>query len=125
MKKLILIGFLTWGMAASANTISVEFQVCSNSHADLCAIVYSDLTTKRSYKQEEMLLVDDPSLSDSKAEEMGKKIRVWIGASGSGRSFATNIEGRVVSVKRINGSKYNKLIMRDFSTSGPRPRGVK
>lgn len=120
MIKKVLIVVLAWGTVASANTITVEFQKCSNNSAALCALVYNDLTANRSYNQEEMLLSDDPSLSDVEAQEIGKKIQSSILANG--RSFATNINGKIVSVNKFGGGKYNKLIMSGFSTSGPRPR---
>lgn len=122
MKKLILIGILAWGTIASANTISVEFQKCSDNPDNLCALVYQDLTAKRSYNQEEMVVFDDPILTESQARKIQKKI--WGMIEKVGRTFAVNIEGKIVSVKRIGGGKYNKLIMRGFSTSSaPRPRG--
>lgn len=114
-KLMLLAATLLTGTVASANTIAVRFQPCSNSPSYICAYVYSDLTRNVNYNQEVGVMIPSVTVRGQIAEMIA-----------TGRpSLAMNIEGRVVKVGAISGPDYLQLNVDSLKANSnmPRPRG--
>jgi hypothetical protein len=107
----LMISVLFSGVNANAETLTVEFQWCSDSPDYVCAIVYGP------GNGQEMGVTSDQSVN----EQIQSLILPH------GRSVALNIDGRIRTANRWGGGGQSKKL-EVYSLQGdpsvPRPRGL-